>query len=237
MREDERSDMNKANGSKRARILLLYMFMYVGGPLLWGGWMVYRLELLSPGEYLRCLLFPLTLAMLAAFLAGNLANVSRAAGTGAPPSVADIRSVLRTHCAALVAFGTAGTFAFLVPLSAQTPGAHALQAADWLSTAAVGALSGASLVFLVYGYFTVSIFRLITRNTEILRSLRRFYSMLFPLGAVLFMTAAALAGRIRGVTPFGAASLALPLATSGFLFARTMNRTNAVHAGVMHDAA
>jgi hypothetical protein len=48
--------------------------MYVGGPLLWGGWMIFRLELLSPGEYARCLLSPLTLAMLAACLAGNLSQ-------------------------------------------------------------------------------------------------------------------------------------------------------------------
>ena len=229
--------MNKANGSKRAKIGLLYAFMYVGGPLLWGGWMIFRLELLSPGEYARCLLSPLTLAMLAAFLAGNLANVYRAAGARAQAGAADVRSILRAHCAALVAFGTMGTFVFLVPLSARASGARALNAGDWLSTAAIGALSGASLVFLIYGYFTVVIFRLITGNADILQSLRRFYSMLFPLGAVLFVTTAALAGRLQGLTPLGGASLALPLATSGFLFVKTMSRINAIRRGVTHGVA
>jgi hypothetical protein len=229
--------LNTANGSKRARILLLYMFMYVGGPLLWGGWMIFRLKLLSPGDYVRCLLSPLTLAMLAAFLAGNLVNLSRAARARAREGAADLRSILRAHCAALVAFGTVGTFVFLVPLFAHASGARAPEAGDWLSTVAVGALSGASLVFLVYGYFTVIIFRLITGNADILRSLRRFYSILFPLGAVLFVTAAAFAGRLQGLTPSGGASLALPLATTGFLFVKTMIRINTLHGGVTHGAA
>jgi hypothetical protein len=199
--------------------------------------MIFRLELLSPGEYVRCLLSPLTLAMLAAFLAGNLVNVSRAAGARAQAGAADIRSIFRAHCAALVAFGTVGTFVFLVPLAAQDSGARALNARDWLSTAAIGALSGASLVFLVYGYFTVGIFRLITGSADILRSLRRFYSTLFPLGAVFFATAAALAGRLQVLTPLGGVSLAFPLATSGFLFVKTLSRINAVRGELTHGLA
>lgn len=214
---------------KRARIALLYAFMYAGGPLLWGVWMIFRLGLLSPGEYLRCLLSPLTLAMLAAFLAGNLVNVYRAAGSRARAGAVDVRSILRSHCALLVAFSTVGTFVFLVPLSAD--------AGDWLSTAAVGALSGASFVFLVYGFFTVVIFRLLTRNADILQGLRRFYSTLFPLGALCFVTAAVLAGQLQGLTPLGGASLAFPLATSGFLFVKTMSRNKAVREGVTYGAA
>jgi len=235
--EKARSEMNKANGSKRAKIGLLYAFMYVGGPLLWGGWMIFRLELLSLGDYVRCLLSPLTLAMLAAFLAANLMNVHRAAGVRAREGAADVRSILRAHCAALVAFGTVGTLVFLVPLSTRAIGADAVNARDWLSTAAIGALSGASLVFLVYGYFTVAIFRLITGNADILRSLRRFHSTLFPLGVVLFMTAAALAGRLQGLTPLGGVSLALPLSTSGFLFVKSMSRISAVRGGVTRGVA
>jgi hypothetical protein len=235
--EEERSDMNKVNGPKRVKIVLLYAFMYLGGPLMWGAWMIFRLKLLSPGEYARCLLSPLTLAMLAGFLAGNLANVYRAAGARAQAGAADVLSILRAHCAALVAFGTVGTFVFLVPFSAQDSGARALNAGHWLSTAAIGALSGASFVFLVYGYFTVVIFRLITGSADILRSLRRFYSTLFPLGAVFFVTAAALAGRLQGLSPLGGASLAFPLATSGFLFVKTMSRINAVRGGVTHGVA
>jgi hypothetical protein len=232
--EQSRSDMREADGSKRVRIGLLYVFMCVGGPLLWGAWMVFRLELLSPGDYVRCLLSPLTLAVLALFLAGNLINVSRAARARARKGALDIRRILRAHCAALVAFGTVGTLIFLMPLSARAPGAGAASAGDWLSTAAIGALSGASLVFLVYGYFTVAIFRLITGSAEILRSLRRFYSTLFPLGAALFVTAAALAGRLQVLTALGGVSLLLPLATAGFLYVRTMIRTGAARGGVTH---
>jgi hypothetical protein len=228
--------MSSVKGSQWARILLLYAFMYVGGPLLWGGWMIFRLELLRPGDYVRCLLSPLTLAMITAFLAGNLANAYRAAGT-AQPGVADLRSVLRVHCAALVAFGTVGTFVFLVPISGQASGARGLNAGNWLPVAAVGALSGASFVFLVYGYFTIAIFRLITRNPNILPSLRQFYAALFPLGALFFVTTAALAGRLQGLTPLGGASLALPLATSAFLFLKTMIRMNAGRGGATHDGA
>jgi hypothetical protein len=220
--------MNTINGSNRTKIVSLYAFMYMGGPLLWGGWMIFRLKLLSPGEYAHCLLSPLTLAMLAAFLAGNFINLRRAAGA------ADVQSILRAHCAALVAFGTVGTSVFLVPLSAQASGARAL---SWLSTAAIGALSGASLVFLIYGYFTVIIFQLITRNANILQSLRRFYSTLFPLGAVLFVTAAALSGQLQGLTPLGGASLAFPLATSGFLFFKTMRGITAGGGEVTHVVA
>lgn len=199
--------------------------------------MIFRLGLLSPGEYARCLRSPLTLAMLAAFLAANLVNVYRAAGARARAGAPVARSILRAHCVALVGFGTVGTFVFLVPLSARAPGAGALNAADWLSTAAVGALSGASLVFLIYGYFTVIIFRLITENADILQGLRRFYSSLFPLGVVFFVTAAALAGRLQGLTPLGGASLAFPLATSGTLFFKAMSRGKAVQRGVTDGAA
>ena len=229
--------MNKANGAKRIRITLLYVFMYMGGPLLWGGWMIFRLELLSPGEYARCLLSPLTLAMLAAFLAVNLVNVYRAAGARARAGSPDVRSIFRTHGAALAAFGTLGTFVFLVPLSTPASGARAMNAGYWLSKVAVGSLSGASLVFLIYGYLTVVIFQIITKSADILQRLRRFYSTLFPLGAVFFVTAAALAGRLQGLTLLGGASLAFPLATSGFLFVRTMSRIKVVRGGVTHGAA
>ena len=37
-------------------------------------------------------------AMLAAFLAGNLVNVYRAAGARAQAGAADVRSILRAHC-------------------------------------------------------------------------------------------------------------------------------------------
>lgn len=237
---DDRAERERgwrARHGKHARIALLYAFMYVGGPLLWGEWMIFRLGLLSPGEYARCLLSPLTLAMLAAFLAANLVNVYRAAGVRDRAGALADRSILRAHCAALVGFATVGTFVFLVPLSVRVPGAAALNAGGWLSTAAVGALSGASLVFLVYGYFTVIIFRLITENADIHQGLRRFYATLFPLGVVTFVTAAALAGRLRGLTPLGGASLAFPLATSGTLFFKTMSRGRAVQRGVTHGAA
>jgi len=215
--------MNRDEWRKRARIGLLYGFMYLVGPLLWGGWMVFRLRLLTLGEYVHCLTSPLTLCMMAVFLAGNITNIHRAAG-GAPTLW-----TLRTHCAALVAFGTAGTFVFLTPLSGG--------ALEWLGRAGIGALSGASLVFLTYGFFTVAIFRLVAKNTHILRRLRRFYSALFPLGAVLFVAAAALAGRLQGLTLLGGASLALPLATTCFLFIKTMYGANAVGRGAKHGVA
>jgi len=229
--------MSKAQGSNRLRIWLLYAFMYIGGPLLWGGWMIFRLELFSPGDYVRCLLSPLTLAMLGGFLAVNLINISRAAGVRAREDAADLRSILRAHCAAIVAFGTVGTFVFLLPLSLWAAGAGAVNARGWLTTAVTGALSGASLVFLVYGYFTLIIFRLIPGNADILQRIRRFYSILFPLGAALFVTAAALAGRLRELTLLGGALLTLPLATTGFLFGKTMIRIEAVRGGMTHEVA
>jgi len=199
--------------------------------------MVSRLGLLSPGDYVRCLLSPLTLAMLGMFLAGSLLNISRAAGIQARKGAAALRSILRAHCASIVAFATVGTFVFLVPLSVHAAGAGAVNARGWLTTAAIGALSGASLVFLVYGYFTLIIFRLIPGNADILQGIRRFYSILFPLGAALFVTAAALAGRLRELTLLGGALLTLPLATTGFLFGKTMIRIEAVRGGMTHEVA
>jgi hypothetical protein len=222
--------MNREEFRKRARIGLLYAFMYVGGPLLWGGWMVFRLRLFTPGEYLDCLTSPITVCMMAVFLAGNLANIHRMAGLRAHESGASTRSILRVHCASLVAFGTAGTFMFLV-------GPHGLKNAEWLARAGIGALSGASLVFLTYGFFTVAIFRLITENADTLRRLRGFYSTLFPLGVILFLTAAALAGLLQGLTVLGGASLAIPLATTCFLFIKTMYGANAVERKVTHGVA
>lgn len=199
------------------------------GPLLWGGWMVFRLRLLTLSEYVLCLTSPPTVCMMAVFLAGNLANVHRAVGG------LSTRWTLRAHCAALVAFGTAGTFVFLIPLSRGVSGPHGQIETEWLARAGAGALSGASLVFLTYGFFTVAIFRLITKNTDTLRRLRWFYSALFPLGAVLFVAAAALAGRLQGLTVSGGASLALPLATTSFLFIKTIYGANAVAGGAKHD--
>jgi hypothetical protein len=229
--------MNGEEGWKRAKIGLLYTFMYVAGPLLWGGWMVFRLRLLTPSEYVRCLLSPFTLGMLAVFLAGNLANVLRAAGAHARAGDVSIRRSLRAHCAALVIFGTVGTFLFLVPLSGRAPGARGLDETEWLARAGIGALSGASLVFLTYGFFTVVIFRLITGSADTLRSLRGFYSTLFPLGAVFFVAAAALAGLLQGLTVLAGVSLVLPLATTGFLFVKTMYRTDAARKGATHGVA
>ncbi len=229
--------MNNANRWRRVRIWLLYAFMYAGGPLLWGGWRVYRLELLSFADYVRCLLSPLTLAMLGTFLAGNLINISRTAARLARGGVTGLRWILRAHCAALVAFGTVGTFVFLQPLSAWTVATGGGNARGWLSTALIGSLSGASLVFLVYGYFTAAIFRLVSGDAGILRALRRFYSVLFPLGAALFVAASALAGRFETLTPLSGALLALPLATTGFLFVKTMARTKAAPGGAAHDVA
>jgi hypothetical protein len=229
--------MKRDEWRKLARIGLLYAFMYVVGPLIWGGWMVFRLKVLTLGEYLHCLTSPLSVCMMAVFLAGNLANIHRAAGPRAHASGASARWILRTHCAALVAFGTAGTFIFLIPLSGAALGPHGLKDAEWLTRAVIGALSGASLVFLTYGFFTVAIFRLITMNTDTLPRLRGFYSTLFPLGAVLFVAAAALAGRLQGLTVLGGASLALPLATTCFLFIKTMYSTNAIGRGAKHGAA
>lgn len=229
--------MNRVEGWQRARIGLLYAFMYVGGPLLWGGWMVYRLRLLAPEEYVRCLLSPFTLSMLAAFLAGNLAGIHRAAGARARADEGSLRRTLWTHCASLVLFGTAGTFLFLVPLSGWPPAVQPPNGGGWLARAGIGALSGASLVFLTYGFLTVAVFRLLPGGTETLQGLRRFCSTLFPLGVVLFVAAAALAGLLQGLTVWSGVSLALPLATTSFLFIRTMRRTGAARRGATHDAA
>lgn len=229
--------MNTARDSRQVRIRALYAFMYLGGPLLWGGWMVFRLELMSPADFLRCLLSPLTLVMLGAFLAANLLNASRATAACCRGGVVDLRPILRAHCASIVAFGTVGTFVFLVPLSVSGVGVHAIDRGGWLFTAIVGAVSGASLVFLVYGYFTVLIFRLITGAPGVLPGPRRFYSALFPLGVALFVAAAVLSGRLRELTPLSCVLLALPMASTGFLFARTMIGTRAIRGGVSHEVA
>ncbi len=229
--------MKREEGWRWAKIGLLCTFMYVGGPLLWGGWMVFRLRLLTPREYLHCLLSPVTLGMLAVFLAGALANMRRAAGPRARAGDVSVRWILRIHCAALVMFGTGGTFLFLVPLSDRASATGHLGGAEWLARAGIGALSGASLVFLTYGFFTVVLFRLVTSSADAFRRIRGFYSTLFPLGVVLFVAAAALAGLLRGLTVVGGAALALPLATTSLLFLKTMYRTSAARRGATHGVA
>lgn len=229
--------MSTVKVPKRVRIWALYAFMYVGGPLLWGAWMVFRLELMSPADFVHCLVSPLTLVMLGAFLAANLANTSRAAAACCRGGVVDLRPIIRAHCLSVVAFGILGTFVFLLPLSVPGGEADAMNERGWLFTAIVGAVSGASLVFLVYGYFTALVFGLITGVPGILQSLRRFYAALFPVGCALFVAAAVLSGRLGELTPLSCVLLALPLATTGFLFARTMLRTRAVRGGVSHEVA
>lgn len=55
---------------RHTRLLLVSLWMYLGGPLVWGAWMVWRLKLYRLDEFLA-LLWPTGFLLLLAFLGAH----------------------------------------------------------------------------------------------------------------------------------------------------------------------
>lgn len=195
------------------RITLLQLYMYFVGPMIWGAWMIGRLKLITQQEFLFCLFSPISIVLFPGyFVLNNLytrytIRRLKASAANHSASCKKIRSlsVLEFHCASIVTFGTLGTTCFMVRLSAYHDTFY-VSHYSWVPKVILGALSGISLVFAFYTFFSVTIFNNIISlyqteepetTVKTLEKLRSFHSYLYSVGIFLLITTSIAAYTIR----------------------------------------
>ena len=105
------------------KIAAIHFFMYFVGPIIWGAWMIFRLQIISVQQYVHCIASVPVLAMLLLYYVVNTVYMVRKTrqGTDNPENhlqhLANGKSVLLFNVVSVVSFGTIGTFAFLSMLA------------------------------------------------------------------------------------------------------------------------
>lgn len=145
------------------KIAALHFFMYFVGPVIWGIWMIFRLQIVSVQQYIHCLASVPVLAMLVLYYVVNTVYMVRKTKQGTDNQdnhqkhLANGKSVLLFNAISVVSFGTIGTFAFLSMLSTNSLGFIPIDLGKWYLSAVVGALSGAALVLMFYNFFSTTV--------------------------------------------------------------------------------
>ena len=198
--------MEKVQG----KVLLISLWMYLGGPLVWGAWMVWRLKLLSPAAFLA-LLWPSGLLMLLAFLGISLLNLSRN----------DVS--VRFHCSLVAALASIGTTGFLVlPRLYGLPGPWQFDE-SWPLKALIGSLAGSSLVGMFYPVVSVIMFSKLPDFQASGVVLRRFHAWMYMLGILAYGAVAFLTGMFATFDLKSALGMLFPLLMSGLLVLKARN--------------
>jgi len=145
------------------KIAAIHFFMYFVGPVIWGVWMIFRLQIVSVQQYIHCLASVPVLAMLVLYYVVNTVYMVRKTrqGTDNPDNqqkhLANGKSVLLFNAISVVSFGTIGTFAFLSMLATNNLSLIPIDIGTWYLSAIVGSLSGAALVLMFYNFFSTAV--------------------------------------------------------------------------------
>jgi len=187
-----------------AASLGLSLWMYLGGPGVWGAWMVWRLKILTLGDFMSCL-WPTGLMLLGGFWVAAWANLRG-------------RGSARFHALWLTVFATLGTGAFLlIPTGLGLPGPRGQQVL-------VGALAGTSLVGLFYPVFSLRLFSKRPSYSTNGPFLRRFHLWAY-VGALACYLVVAWCSKLLVPLDGGTVVAALlPLAMSAFLLGRSYEK-------------
>jgi len=223
------------------KLVILYFYMYFIGPLIWGGWMIYRLRIISLQEYYHCLLSPVTIIMFFSYFLLNLFWIKRLLN-----ETSTFSSALKVHCFSLLSFETIGTSIFMSLLATNDFSYIALNLSDWRVKAIIGSLSGASLVFLFYILFSAVIFTNIADNDKSaepymvrksLLTLKAFNLAMYILGLILFIGSAAAAFILRyqnvsaaynsGDAAMFGVTMAFPIFMSALLYLKSVKKIDA----------
>lgn len=231
--------------------VLMYIQMYFIGPLIWGGWMVYKLKILTLQEYGHCVLSPVMMIIFSFYFVSNLfyiksllSKISDSPATmNKKASIISYSAALKVHCVSLLSFGTIGTSICMSLLSTNHFSFIEISLNDWLLKAVIGSLSGASLVFLFYILFSAMIFTNmagLAKETypygvrKTLISLKYFNLVVYISGLILFIgtaTVSFIIGYIncrsefytKEAVIFGFA-IAFPNFMSGLLYFKSVKR-------------
>ena len=187
----------------QGKVVLISVWMYLGGPLVWGAWMIWRLKILSPSGFLA-LLWPSGLLILLAFLGINLVNLSRN------------HVSVRFHCTLIATLASIGTLGFLVlPWLSGVPGPWQYDNA-WLLKALIGSLAGGSLVGMFYPVFSVIIFSQLPDFQASGVALLRFHAWVYMLGIFAYASVVFLTGMSATFNLKTGLGMIFPILMSGF---------------------
>lgn len=200
------------------KIAVLHFFMYFLGPVIWGVWMIFRLQIVSVQQYIHCLASVPVIAMLVLYYVVNTVYMVRKTKQGTDNQdnhqkhLANGKSVLLFNAISVVSFGTIGTFAFLSMLSTNSLSLIPIDIGTWYLSAVVGSLSGAALVLMFYNFFSTTVVMSVLggmrKNHEleyrnILLMLKREIAILYHAGVTLFFVSAIASLLITGRLEFG----------------------------------
>ncbi|PKM40744.1 MAG: hypothetical protein CVV04_06035 [Firmicutes bacterium HGW-Firmicutes-9] len=207
------------------KIAALHFFMYFIGPVIWGVWMIFRLQIVSVQQYLHCLTSVPVLSMFVIYSVANTVYMGCKAKQ-ATDNLSHNRQrpmngkfILLFNAIFVVSFGTIGTFAFLSMLSTNSLCFIPIDMGAWYSSAIVGSLSGAALVLMFYNFFSttvvMSVIEGMRENHEEeyrnnLLTLKREIKLLYHAGVILFFVSA----------------IASLMITKGFEFGHALNQSN-----------
>jgi hypothetical protein len=194
----------------QGKVVLISVWMYLGGPLVWGAWMVWRLKLLSPAGFL-ILLWPSGLLILLAFLGIHLLNLGHH------------RVSVGLHCTLIAALASIGTLGFLfLPWLSGVPGPWQSDNA-WLGKASTGSLAGGSLVGMFYPVFSAIIFSRLPDFKARGVVLRQFHTWAYAVGILAYAAVAFLTGMSATFNLKTGLGMVFPLLMSGALLWKARN--------------
>jgi hypothetical protein len=192
------------------KAMLISVWMYFGGPLVWGAWMVWRLNTLELSQWCA-LLYPTGVLVLLFFFAANLLNL-KSRKVSAP-----------VHCLLVAGFGTVGTFAFMaLPALLGVEGPW-LDDAAWKDKIVLGTLSGGSLTGMFYPLFSIGIFSNIEEFRKNRKFLVRFNLVAYIWGLLAFVTVAFLSALFSSFNVLKVLFFLFPVLMSGLMFRKAKN--------------
>lgn len=232
------------------KIVFLYFYMYFIGPIIWGVWMIYKLKIITLEEYCHSLLSPVTIIMFCLYFLFNLFYMMTLFN-----KTSNFSSALKVHCLSLLSFGTVGTSIFMSLLPTNNFSHIEINQSDWLLKAIIGSLSGASLVFLFYIFFSAIIFTSIIDTTKTaqqcevrktLLSLKVFNLAVYILGMILFIgtAVASFVFRYKSIshdlitreTAIFGVTMVFPILMSGLLYLKSIKKIDSFFKPVVENS-
>jgi len=199
----------------QVRSSALSAWIFLGGPLVWGVFLVWRLKILSPEEFLNCL-FPVGFLVLLIFLAANRINLQRQKKQPSFQCGKQTRPV-NIYCLMLILFGTLGTASFLILPDVLGGTRH-------IDKDLLGALAGFSLISMFYPFLSIKLFSCLPDFETTGPALRQFNLYLYGLGLLAYFATAALSPLDWDISNL--IGLIIPVFMSVFLFFKAQGISN-----------